>query len=354
VSDWELRVRERLVAIQSGVLDAYLSLFEKHMDGELTYGQVHSKLVEIRNSVRTVKVFLGDYLSKNTALAEVFNEFLSSIETQCAYYSGKAETGFALPITHEDWERLRSLAKIWKDWVSDMITCLAPPVVVVFKVIDPLGNEHHVSHTLEARMKDLVEETLPRWSGRVTCRVGDRQYGPGYLEKSLFELGVEPGLEVRLERAGEELIPKTSFTERVAIEGERTVEVRETFIIGRIRGEQLGIRRFPRSMKVWQLLDEIKGDVEGVFPASAGDWIRRSCPRYVSRVHAVVYQRGSSFYLLDVSLNGTLLITDGGRSYIRPGREEFDSVGRITPYKLSSRNTVQLFGTSLNILIGGR
>jgi hypothetical protein len=324
------------------------------MDGALTYGQVHSKLVEIRNSVRTVKEFLGDYLSKNTALAVVFNEFLSSVETQCAHYGGKAETGFALPITHEDWERLRALPEIWKNWISDMISCLAPSVVGVFKVIDPMGNEHQVSHTLEARMKDLVEGTLPRWSGRVTCRVGDRQYGPGYLERSLFELGVEPGSEVRLERAGEELIPKTSFTERVAVEGERTVEVRETFIIGRIRGEQLGIRRFPRSMKVWQLLDEIKGDIEGVFPASAGDWIRRSCPRYVSRVHAVVYQKGLSFYLLDVSLNGTLLITDGSKSYIRPGREEFDRVGRITPHKLSSRNTVQLFGTSLNILIGSR
>jgi hypothetical protein len=335
-------------------MDAFWSLSQKNMDGALTYGQVHSKLVEIRNSVRTVKEFLGDYFSKNTALAAVFNEFLSSVETQCAHYGGKAETGFALPITHEDWERLRALPEIWKKWISDMISCLAPSVVGVFKVIDPMGNEHQVSHTLEARMKDLVEGTLPHWSGRVTCRVGDRQYGPGYLERSLFELGVEPGSEVRLERAGEELIPKTSFTERVAVEGDRTVEVRETFIIGRIRGEQLGIRRFPRSMKVWQLLDEIKGDIEGVFPASAGDWIRRSCPRYVSRVHAVVYQKGSSFYLLDVSLNGTLLITDGSRSYIRPGREEFDSVGRITPHKLSSRNTVQLFGTSLYILIGSR
>ena len=124
--DWELRVRERLIAIQSEILDAFWTLSHRNMDGTLTYGYVYAKLEEIRNSARTAREFLSNYLSKNPALSKVFGEFLSSVETHCAYYGGKAESSFALPITLEDWERLRALPEIWKKWISEIILSIAP------------------------------------------------------------------------------------------------------------------------------------------------------------------------------------------------------------------------------------
>jgi len=347
----ELRAREYLINIQTRVLDAFWSLAQKNVDEALTYGSVYAKLEEIMNSTRNIREFLSNYFSKSPALAKVFNDFLTSVDAQYRYYGEKARSNFEVPITPQEWEKLRVLPEIWKSWISDMVSYIAPSETRDFNLIDLQGRSHSVSRTLDTRMLDVVSDTLPRVSGRVAYRVGERRYGPGYLGKSLFELGLEPGSTVYIEHAGGELIPKASFSNPVIVKGEQTLEVRETFIVGRIWGEQLGIRRFPMNMYVGQLLDEIQKDIERIFSADAGNWIQKSCSRYVSRVHAVIYQEGSAFYLLDVSLNGTLLITDEDRKYIRSGREEFDEIGRITPYRLSSRNTVKLFGASFDILI---
>lgn len=348
--DQELRAREYLISLQNKILEAFLSLAQRNVDGTLTYGYAYAKLEEIRNSTSNIRDFLGDYFSKSPALAKVFNDFLSSVDTQCEDYCEKAKLKFEVPITHQEWEMLRVLPEIWKSWISDMVSYIAPSKIMDFNIIDQQGRSHSVSRTLDTRMLDVVKDTL-RVSGHVAYRVGERRYGPGYLEKSLFELGLEPGSTVYIESAGGELIPKTSFSNPVTIKGEQTIKVQETFIIGRIRGERLGIRRFPTNMYVEQLLDKIRGDIEQIFAADAENWIQKNCSRYVSRVHAVIYQEGSAFYFLDVSLNGTLLITGGDKKYIRSGREEFNEIGWITPYRLSSRNIVKLFGASFDILI---
>ncbi|MEM2153096.1 MAG: hypothetical protein QW241_08305 [Candidatus Bathyarchaeia archaeon] len=218
-------------------------------------------------------------------------------------------------------------------------------------IIDPAGVRCSISSTLNERIGDVVSRTLPRTPSNYVYKIRELQLGPKYSKKSFYELGIESGSTIRIEPARGEMVPSTSFDRAIILRGRQTLEARGTFIVGRIWGDRLGIRSFSRDMYIGQLLDESRGNVEQTFSANAENWIQEGCSRYVSRVHAVIYQKGSIFYFLDVSLNGTLLISSGEEKDIRSGRDEFNETGQITPHRLSHSNTVKLFGTSFDIII---
>ncbi|MEM2276975.1 MAG: hypothetical protein QXR84_09255 [Candidatus Bathyarchaeia archaeon] len=290
------------------------------------------------------------YLSKNPKLAEIFRILLSDINEKCEYYrvkSREAETSLTPP----EFEDLQYIPETWISRIERIISYLAPSKTVNINIIDPKNQQYSLSLTLNEGMRDAVSRTLRHMPRHVVYRIGERRLGPRYSRKSLFELDIEPGSTIRIEPAVGELIPSRIFDRPVILRGGQTINVGGTFIVGRIWGERLGIRMFPRDMYVGQLMDEIQGDVEKTFSADTRGWIKDKCPPYVSRVHAVIYQKDSVFYFLDVSLNGTLLISDGEEKDIRSGRDEFSETGQITPYRLSSNNTVKLFGTSFDIII---
>ena len=345
------RARDLLNRLQKKISDFYVDISRENRKGGLSYAFVYAGMEVIKNNANDIRRFLDEFLSRDPPLSKVFEDFLSDIDTQCNYYREKAKLDPRTPLTSHEFETLQYIPNIWNSRIEGIISYLAPPETVGINIIDPQGQSHSLSSTLNEEMGDAVSRTLRDMPRHSVYRVGERRLGPRYSKKSLFGLGIEPGSTIRIEPAMGELIPRASFGKTVILRASRTINVQETFIIGRIRGERLGIRRFPRDMYVEQLMDEIQGDIEGTFSADAGNWIQEKCSRYVSRIHAVIYQKGPIFYLLDVSLNGTLLIAGGVEKDIMSGRDEFDETGQITPCQLSSSNTVKLFGTSFDIII---